>query len=412
MDTQVLSFDDPVTGRSDPTNGSRPTAAGWAPDPRGPEGRERWWDGRRWTARVIVPEGGGEHIAWYHDLTSLTAPPRVTPIEIRWSLTDDDSPARDTTAAVAPELAEPVAIAVPAVLAEPVAIAESAVETRPETISEHDDFTGDIEPGNIEPGTVEPAGTAAPDLSSTAEVGDGVERASVPAPAVDSLEAEPVARGATVAATRAKGHRRLIARPLHGRRLAVTVLSVAAVVALLAVGVAASAGVLAGGGDRPTLAPTRAYRDPESGFALRYPDGWRILRSERGESLRFAISAPGAPLLDTNTVSVAVGAEPAPLPALHALANEVTERLRERFDDIRLEAARRPSLAGAPALYLQLSDAGTLPSTRIVQVVGRTTAGHPLTVTETIREPRTAPTDEELRDFLASLTSAGGAGNQ
>jgi hypothetical protein len=196
-------------------------------------------------------------------------------------------------------------------------------------------------------------------------------------------------------------------RPLHGRRLAVTVFSGAAVVALLAVGVAAGAGVLDGGGDRPTLAQTRAYRDPESGFALRYPDGWRILQTERGESLRFAISAAGAPLLDTNTVSVAVGAEPAPLPALHALANEVTERLRERFDGIRLEVARRTDLAGAPALYLQFSDTGTLPSTRIVQVVGQTTTGRPLTVTETIREPRTAPTDEELRDFLESLTSAG-----
>ena len=46
------------------------------------------------------------------------------------------------------------------------------------------------------------------------------------------------------------------------------------------------------------------------------------------------------------------------------------------------------------------------PPTSIEQYFGRTTAGRPLTITVTVREPRTAPSDATLRRFVASVLPA------
>jgi hypothetical protein len=58
--------------------------------------------------------------------------------------------------------------------------------------------------------------------------------------------------------------------------------------------------------------------------------------------------------------------------------------------------------ADAPGLRFTFVDP-TVPETRIEQYVGRTTAGRPLTITVTVREPRTAPTSAELDALLASV---------
>ena len=102
-------------------------------------------------------------------------------------------------------------------------------------------------------------------------------------------------------------------------------------------------------------------------------------------------------------VSVIVGATAAPLPQLHSLAEQLTETLRGQLPGVRLESAARARLADAPGFHFAFRDPDSIPSTRIEQYVGRTTSGRPLTVTVTIREPRTAPTPQELRDFVASL---------
>jgi hypothetical protein len=160
-----------------------------------------------------------------------------------------------------------------------------------------------------------------------------------------------------------------------------------------------------GGDERPTVEPATLYRDDAAGFSLRYPDGWRVQTRTPGEGVRFEIGARGSAPDDQNTVSVVVGTESAPLPPLHLLAEQVTTRLVERFPDIRLESADRTRLADAAAYRIELADGTSDPPTRIVQVVGRTTSGRPLTVTMTIREPRTAPSAREFDDFLASIRS-------
>ncbi len=151
------------------------------------------------------------------------------------------------------------------------------------------------------------------------------------------------------------------------------------------------------------MLPEQAYRDDQAGFALRYPDEWHVLRRQRGNGIRFAIGAPDAPTTDTNTVSVVVGSEPTPLPQLHTLADQLTETLRAQLPGVRLESAERSRIADAPAFRFTFRDPDATPPTRIDQYVGRTTSGRPLTVTVTVREPRTAPTAKELSDFVGSL---------
>jgi hypothetical protein len=177
-----------------------------------------------------------------------------------------------------------------------------------------------------------------------------------------------------------------------------------AAAALLIAGVAvAGAELVDAGQQRPHVVPEQAYRDPRAGFALRYPDGWRVLRRDRGDGIRLAIGATDAPSTETNTVSVVTGSESAPLPPLHTLADQLTEALRDQLPGVRLEAAERTRLADAPAFHFTFRDPEATPPTRIQQYVGRTTSGRPLTVTATVREPRTAPNGAELDRFVQSL---------
>jgi hypothetical protein len=81
----------------------------------------------------------------------------------------------------------------------------------------------------------------------------------------------------------------------------------------------------------------------------------------------------------------------------------VTQRLQIQFPGVRLQSADRTQLLGAPAIRLAFADVSDQPATEIVQYAGRTTAGRPFSVTTTVREPRTAPTAEQVRRFLASI---------
>jgi hypothetical protein len=188
------------------------------------------------------------------------------------------------------------------------------------------------------------------------------------------------------------------------KRLVMAVGAVAAAL-LIGAGAAAGAGVFTPSDQRPRVASELAYRDADAGFALHYPEEWRVLRRERGNAIRFAIAAPDAPTSDTNTVSVVVGTTSADLPALHTLSEQLTEMLRQQLPGVRLEAAASTRVAGAPGFRFAFRDPSSSPATRIEQDVGRTANGKPLTVTVTVREPRTAPTQTELNDFLDSLRS-------
>lgn len=189
------------------------------------------------------------------------------------------------------------------------------------------------------------------------------------------------------------------------RRRRPGVLTVAGAALAVFLAAVASGAILPGDDQRPVLEPKISYDDPAAGFALRYPDTWEVLREDEGEGIRFAVAARNASAADTNTVSVAVGATSAELPPLHTLADELTEKLRTELPDVELRLAERARVAGAPALRFSFRDSGSGSPTRIDQWVGRTTAGRPLTVTVTIREPRTAPTDAELAEFVDSVDS-------
>lgn len=315
--------------------------AGWYPDPLAPTWR-RFHDGARWTAFTCPP---GE------------PPPSPLDASLSWIpglavLADPAplAPPAPTAPLVVP--APPVQATVPAPTAPaPVALAPPSDDTDAAT-------SGDLAVGAIDP----------------ISIAFGPEaRRPVPAPAT-----EPRTR------------RRLVP------------VAIAAAVALTAGAVGAGA-VLRSEGQRPHVVPELAYRDDRAGFTLRYPDEWRVLRRDPDGGIRFAIGARGAPSTQTNTVSVVVGADAAALPPLHTLADQLTERLREQLPGVRLDEASRTRLAGAPAFRFAFHDREATPSTRIEQYVGRTTTGRPLTVTVTIREPRTAPTAAELRDFVLSL---------
>ena len=281
--------------------------AGWEVDPLDPT-RQRWWDGRAWTAQV---SGGG--LAWTPEL-ELLAPPE------------------------------------PAVAATDPATPSTGWRAQP-----HDD-----------------GGLAAIDPIAVA-FGDEA-RPAPPAPVV-----------------------------VRSARRKLAPIAVAAALLIVAGGAVAGAGILDTDDQRPTIRPELSYRDARAGFELRYPERWRVLRRDRNDGIRFAIGAPGAPTTETNMVSVVVGASPAPLPDLHTLAEQLTETLRAQLPGVRLDAASRARLAHAPGFHFAFRDSDSTPSTRIEQYVGRTTSGRPLTVTVTIREPRSAPTPQELRDFVASV---------
>lgn len=351
-----------------PGAGQRGSGPGWFADPLGPPGTLRWWDGRAWTARIVPDGAPGESISWSVTLRTLgapeTAPCAEAPIVVRAPRPLIDAPTDATPlAALADGDAE-----------EPT---ERTVVAAPPIRFSADELPGDPVP--VERLPVDPVPIAPVPV-------DPVPIAPVPIAPVPVDEP---------------------ARTGRARRRLVPALVAAAFVALAA---AAGAGIL-GGDDRPTVEPAIAYRDAGAGFSLRYPDAWQVGRETPGESVQFRIADPGASVLRTNLVTVRVGAEPADgesdaLPALDELSSEVTTRLRAEHPGVELEEAARTRLAGAPALRLRLVDPGEVPPLRIEQYAGRTTTGRPLTVTITVREPRTAPTPEELREFLASVAPA------
>jgi hypothetical protein len=234
--------------------------------------------------------------------------------------------------------------------------------------------------------------------------------ARVEAPAPISFAADPIVvafgrneESPAPPVTEPAPHEPVPAGRRHRRRI--EALSFAAALVLLVGGAIAGADIITGGSERPTL-ERAVYDDANAGFSVRYPTSWRVVERDEGTGIRFAIGAAGAPTTETNTVSVNVGSTPAALPELHTLADQLTEKLRTELGSVELVNASRAQLAGAPALHFAFRDPDTSPATTIEQYVGRTTAGRPLTITITVREPRTAPTDAELRKLVESVVPA------
>ena len=186
----------------------------------------------------------------------------------------------------------------------------------------------------------------------------------------------------------------------HRRRLVPALV----VVGVLALAAGAGAGVLQP--QRPTEEHTTVYRDGTAGFALRYPDAWSKQQVQPGVSIRFVVGGRTASITSTNSVKVTVDSPPSPLPPLDEVVRQNTETLRASFPSIRLDEAARTTLARGVAYRMRFTVVDNTPPIHFLEVAGRTTDGRPLTVVITIREPRTAPTDREIEQFLASITPA------
>jgi hypothetical protein len=316
------------------------TGAGWYPDPLDPARRRRW-DGRTWTSRVSSDPGPGA--------------PELDSIHWTPALVDAPFP---VVAAPEPEVVVPGPVNL---------LTVSQLEAAADPYD-----LGDMPPPDEAPLAALTSGAGVDPIR--AAFGD---EARPPAPELET--------------TRARSRRPLVA------------VAIAAAIVLVAGAAVAGAGLLRPDEQRPTVLPEQSYRDHQAGFALRYPDDWHVLRRQRGNGIRFAIGAPDAPTTDTNTVSVVVGSDSTPLPQLHTLADQLTETLRAQLPGVRLDSAERSRLANAPAFLFTFRDPDATPPTRIDQYVGRTTSGRPLTVTVTVREPRTAPTERELDEFVGSL---------
>ena len=176
------------------------------------------------------------------------------------------------------------------------------------------------------------------------------------------------------------------------------------VVGVLALAAGAGAGMLQA--QRPTQEHTTVYRDEAAGFALRYPDVWKEQPPTAGVFVRFVIGGRTASATSTNSVKVTVDSPPSPLGPLDAVVTQSTETLRASFSSIRLDEAARTTLARGVAYRMRFTVVDNTPPIHFLEVVGRTTDGRLLTVVITIREPRTAPSDREIEDFLASITPA------
>jgi hypothetical protein len=194
------------------------------------------------------------------------------------------------------------------------------------------------------------------------------------------------------------------ARPEYRTRKAWAILAAAVTLLLIAGGVSAA---MLGDDTRPQLAePTTKFTDEDADLAFRYPSDWRVDKETPGVGIRFEVSGANTAALETNTVQLKTDPEPAELPALHVLANQTTEQVVAELSDFRLVAATQTRLAGGPAFRLELVDTTVEPVKRIINYVGTTASRRPLYVIVTLREPRTAPTDDELRRLLASITSS------
>ena len=348
-----------VAGGADVTKDDLGPRSGWYVDPLGPLGRRRWWSEEGWTARVAGPEEQEDGVAWRPDLADAPPPPVAPPMP---SAPDAPRSPVDSLTPIrwyAPGYAPPLAVAPP--------------EPEPEPATE----SVDDEPEPVAP--VAPAAAALPTAAGGAEA----ERRQPMEPVLELPAAVDARRDSTP----------------RRRRLG------AALVAAALVTIAASAGAaIFGNAGRPEIAPVTVYRDTAAGFTLRYSDEWRLDSDTPGRSIRFSIGDAKASSFDTNYVSVVIGAADE-LPTLDRAVSDVTPLLQEDFPFMRLAAAENTELAGGPALRLQFQDVTERPPIRLEQFLGRTTAGKLLTVTITTREPRTAPTARELREFLDSITS-------
>ena len=175
---------------------------------------------------------------------------------------------------------------------------------------------------------------------------------------------------------------------------------------------AASLGALVAGSsaavinqDRPKLSTATTYSDIAAGFTLQYPEGWHVQSKVPNSTIRFTVGARDATLSQTNTVSVLMSSKPTALAGLDSLASQVPAGLRPQFPGVRLQTAEQTKLLGGPAFHLRLTVSDEVPAIRIEQYVGTTTSGRTLTVTVTVREPRTAPGASQIREFLSSIQS-------
>jgi hypothetical protein len=184
------------------------------------------------------------------------------------------------------------------------------------------------------------------------------------------------------------------------RRTAASVLLAASLGALVA---GSSAAVI--NRDRPTISSATTYTDTAAGFTLQYPAGWHVQSKVANSTIRFIVGTRDAALTQTNTVSVLVSSKPAPLGTLDMLASQVPGGLRAQFPGVRLETAEQTKMLGGPAFHLRLAVSDEVPTVRVEQYVGTTTAGRTLTVTVTVREPRTAPRPAQIQEFLHSIES-------
>lgn len=217
-----------------------------------------------------------------------------------------------------------------------------------------------------------------------------------PQPAADRVAPVSVPTGAPEAGPR----RHRPSRPRHRRHL----LLVSALLPVLAIAGVASAALLTSV-PRPAFTDTMAYRDGPAGFSLTYSTGWKIQRVNPGQGIRFVVTARHARTEELTTVSVTTGSQRGPLPAAADLARTVVAGLRPQFPGITLTTSVTTTLAGGPAVLLQLTDPGSTPPANLEQVVGRTADGRPLTVTIQAPNPRYAPSDGAVHEFLASISS-------
>lgn len=188
----------------------------------------------------------------------------------------------------------------------------------------------------------------------------------------------------------------------------------AAAVTLLLVGAGVSAAML-GEDDRPTVGePTTQFADSSADFRFRYPTEWRVeepagscetvLATEECIRVVFEIG-PDVDADEANTLQVRSFNTEEDL-ELHAWIASLTQEIIDQRANSRLVSAETSRLAEAPAVRAELINTTFSPPTRVVLYEGRTPSGRALSVSLTVRDSRTAPTDGELRRFLTSITSS------
>lgn len=214
----------------------------------------------------------------------------------------------------------------------------------------------------------------------------------------------PAAPAGTPAAAAPSEPEPAVVPPVTRRRRWRRAVLTAAVVALLVAG-GTSAALVAPHPARPVLTGWTAYRDPQAGFSFVYPPGWQVQQVSSGHSLSLLAGPATAPAGERTSVSIAVGATSAPLPAPSDLARATIVQLQPQLPGLALRGFGQSTLAGGPAVQVGLSDPTTSPATVVQETVGRTADGRYLVVTIIEHDPRYTPSAATLRDFVASVTS-------